>query len=290
MSKMARESSGAVVPTRGAWLIAVFASAAICAQNAEFGLGVGWGLIHGAGPAALLAFLPLALGLAALWTGYTGLQRRNVRGIPVLFTIFALAVLLVNEALLPATPLKSWRARPAIEKVEVRNIRDDVFLSPRGNPTGIRFTFEVLFPEIVLCNVSAPILAPITGEIPSALQFARVYQDLIDPAPSSEGAYHVFKKGTLYTVTEVTLPNFLSYDQETREPCLRTVTTETFSEADFLSALSRTVDEKYRMDVVLTCEHVKDIVVAARYVTSRDYGVRAMYSTIAIEGNGRCRP
>ena len=41
-------------------LIGGLATIAICLQKGPAPLAVGWGLIHGAGPAALLALVPLA--------------------------------------------------------------------------------------------------------------------------------------------------------------------------------------------------------------------------------------
>jgi hypothetical protein len=38
--------------------------------------------------------LPLALGIGILWAGYVYLSRRNIRHAPVLFTVYALAILL----------------------------------------------------------------------------------------------------------------------------------------------------------------------------------------------------
>ena len=100
--------------------VAVLASIAMCVQNAGVGLAFGWGLVHGAGPAILVMFVPLALGLTALWAGYVFLSRRNMRGAPVIFTTYALGLLLLNELLLPMTPLKAWRANGLLKRSRCR--------------------------------------------------------------------------------------------------------------------------------------------------------------------------
>jgi hypothetical protein len=128
-------------------VIGVIATIAICLQNGPAPLAVGWGLIHGAGPVALLALVPLAGCLFLLWGSALFLNRRAPRGMPILFGLLAAAILFLNEALLPATPLAAWRTQRAIEAVEVRNIRDELVLSARGNPIGIRLTFEAIFPR-----------------------------------------------------------------------------------------------------------------------------------------------
>ena len=94
-------------------VIGGIATVAICSQNELAPLAVGWGLLHGAGPAALLALVPLAGSLAMLWGGAVFLNRRAARGRPILFGLLAAAILFLNEALLPTTPLKAWRAQRA---------------------------------------------------------------------------------------------------------------------------------------------------------------------------------
>jgi hypothetical protein len=47
-------------------VIGVLASLLLCVQNVGAGTGAAWAAIHGAGLLALVAFLPLALGLGLL--------------------------------------------------------------------------------------------------------------------------------------------------------------------------------------------------------------------------------
>jgi hypothetical protein len=268
--------------------IGLFAALAICFQNGGAALGFGWGLIHGAGLAAVVAFLPLALGLGALWAGYVYLSRRNVRHAPVFFTAYALAILLLNESLLPATPLAAWRAQRAVEAVEIRNTRDELVLSARGNPIGIRFSFEAIFPRNGDYAIGGTLQS--VDERPYALQFNHSFGVRgmgstafieIDPAPSDD---HYFRQGVVYTVRQVLLPNFLSYDDRAGEPCL----TEMYVEKDFVSALSKSRNLKYRAQIRVGSEQADREVTAAEYVTSRAYDLGAMYRTIETEGNRRC--
>jgi hypothetical protein len=62
-----------------ALVVGVVASIVLCIQNAGSLLGFGWALIHGAGPAAVIAFAPLGLGLGILWGGFRYLHRSNHR-------------------------------------------------------------------------------------------------------------------------------------------------------------------------------------------------------------------
>ena len=65
----------------------------MCVQNAGSALGFGWALIHGAGPAAVAAFWPLAIGLATLWSAFWYFNRSKYRHASVLFTGLAVAML-----------------------------------------------------------------------------------------------------------------------------------------------------------------------------------------------------
>lgn len=271
-------------------VIGGIATIAICSQNGLAPLAVGWGLIHGAGPAALLALVPLAGSLAVLWGGAASLNRRAARGKPILLGLLAAAILFLNEALLPTTPLKAWRAQRAVDAVEIRNTRDELVLSARGNPIGIRVTFEAIFPQDGDYSIGASLQS--VDERPSALQFnhsfgvrgmgSTAYQE-IDPEPRDD---HYFRQGVVYTFRNARLPNFLSYDDKAGEPCL----TEIFTEKDFASALSTSRNLKYRVQLRVGSERAEREVTAAEYVTSRAYDVEAMYRTIEAEGNRRCEP
>ena len=125
----------------------------MCVQNAGSALGFGWALIHGAGPAAMIAFLPLGIGLGTLWVAFWYLNRSNHRHASALFAGIAVAMLVGYEMVLPATPLTSWRSERAMKAAVVEYIRDEPLLSAKGNPIGIRVTYEVIFPHAVAANV-----------------------------------------------------------------------------------------------------------------------------------------
>jgi hypothetical protein len=265
--------------------IALLATAVMCAQNAGVALGVGWATIHGAAPGVAVAFVPLALGLTVLWGGYLFLARRSVPGASAIFTIYAVGLLTLNEMLLPMTPLRALKGQRTIDAIDVRDIRDEPLVSARGNPIGIRLTFELRVPETVVANVSASVFAPVAGQTPGPLQLARSHQRSIDPAPESEGAYYVFRKGEVYRFTEATLPNFLSYDEKTREPCLRPTEVP---DAELPNILATTAPARYQTAILVSSEFAPTNEQLAEYVTSLQYDVKSMYQTIVREGNRRC--
>ena len=272
----------------GVTVVALLAAVAILFQNMGSALGVGWGLIHGAGPGVFVAFVPLALGLALLRAGYVFLNRRRMTGAPAIFTIYALGLLLLNEMVLPMTPLQTWQGQRHIAAIHVHNIRDEVFLSARGNPIGIRLTFDVRFPETVVANVSASVYGETDGQAPSQLQFAGGYEGSIEPSPASDGeGYNIFRKETVYRFTQTALPNFLGYDERTQVPCLMPVRT-TVSDGQFLDMLSSIPSRKYAT-YILASSHFSPVSHPLhKYVTSRAYDFNSMYETIVREGNRRC--
>ena len=269
--------------------IAVLATVAICFQSYLFLLGFVWALIHGGGASSFLAFLPAAPGLAMLWAGYLFLKRRNISRMALVFTSYALGIVLMNEVLLPSTPLKGVWAQRALEAIEVRSVRDELLLSARGNPIGIRITFAAVVPRTGEYSISASSLSRVADEGLWLLNLGYLKGTVIEPQPSrGESIYDVFQKGVVYTFTADLMPSFLSFDKRQTEPCLMNVTTKYISGADFLAALSKSRKMKYRGVIHATNAYSSVSTVVHEYVTSGDYDVEAMYRTIAIEGNRRC--
>ena len=275
--------------TRMALLISWLATLVICFQGYLFVLGFVWALIHGAGPSSFLAFLPAAIGLGMLWAGYVFLKRMNIRRMTLVFASYALGIVLINEVLLPATPLKALLGQRAAEAVDVRSVRDELLLSARGNPIGIRITFDAVVPRTGEYFISASALSRVADEMLWPLNFGHSNPSIIDPTPSpGESPFDVFQKGTVYTFTVDLMPDFLSFREPETAPCLVNVTTSYIPEAAFLTALSKSRNMKYRGEIHVGGPQSTRSAVVHEYVTSRDYDVEAMYRTIAIEGNRRC--
>jgi hypothetical protein len=277
------------VQGRFALAVAVFATAVMLQQNAGSGLAFGWALIHGAGPAAVIAFWPLGIGLGTLWGAFRYLNRSNHRHASALFTGVAVAILLLYEVVLPATPLNTWRNQRAMEAADVRNIRDEVLLSAKGNPIGIRVTYEVIFPRTVVANVHLG-LSPVRGAVAPYMQsteFGR-HSETIDPEPSSKDIYSVFEGKRLYRFTVTRVPGFLEYDEKTQQPCLRLPSYSEISEAEIVSAIKKRGSDKYQLGISLTNDVLPAAVHHDIHVMSREYDLEAMYQTIVTEGHQRC--
>jgi hypothetical protein len=272
-----------------ALVVGVVASIVMCIQNAGSLLGFGWELIHGAGPAAVIAFAPLGLGLGILWGGFRYLHRSSHRHASMLFTALALSTVLLYELLLP-TPLRSWGTERAMQAAEVRNIRDEVLLSKRGNPIGVRLTYDVALPRAVVCHVQASGLHPSDGDhsLPNQFDFYH-HTESIEPSPSSkDGFYREFKKGNVYRFTEALVPGFLKYDETTQAPCLNVTPYWEFSDADVIAAVKTRGKMQYRTSIALSSLDVPIRVSQYDYLTSHEYDLEAMYETVVKEGHKRC--
>ena len=269
-------------------LIGVVASFGLCAQNAGFGTGVGWALIHGAGPRAVVAFLPLALGLGLLWAGFVFLRRGQGRQELALFVGLSMALLVLNEWLLPTTPLKAWSSERALKSTQVLSIRDEGVTTATGEPIGLRLVFEVRFPRRVVANISASDFAPSEKEppwLPGLLDF-QGYEQTIQPLPESQDIYKMFEKDVVYRVEIIRRPGFRAVDVRTGRPCRNTP--PKLSDKEILTALHRRGNRHYRAEIHVSSDDVPVNIVVAEYQTSRPYDLEAMYRSVMQERLDPC--
>jgi hypothetical protein len=272
-------------------LIALVASALICVQNLPFLTAFTWALIHGAGLESLFAFLPAAIALAVLWVGYRLMKSKVRKHLTPTFVIFAISILGLNEVLLPATPLKEWTGHRALEGVRVVAVRDEPLLSARGNPIGVRISFDAVVPRTGAYSISAATLSSASGEMLWPLQFGHMSGLGVQPPPMNrnDSPHQVFQRDITYRFTQDMLPNFLEYDgKTTKPPCLADVRTKYITERDFLSALAANRDVSLGTEIQVNGEYNAASVVAASGATSRRYDIQAIYDTITKEGGGRC--
>jgi hypothetical protein len=177
-----------------------------------------------------------------------------------------------------------------MQAADVRNIRDDALLSKRGNPIGVRLTYDVAFPQAVVCNVHAAGLHPSDGDhsLPNPFDFHH-HAESIEPSPSSkDGFYREFKKGNVYRFTEALVPGFLKYDETTQAPCLNVTPYWEFSDADVIAAVTTRKKMRYRTSIALSSLDVPIRVSHHDYLTSHEYDLEAMYETVVKEGHERC--
>lgn len=269
--------------------IVLAATAIVCIQSYMSVLGFTWAIMHGAGLSSVLAFVPAAVAVGLLWGGYLFIMRRNLSRKAAVFTMYAVALIGLNEVLLPATPLRAlWNARAA-NGVQIRTVRDEVLLSHRGNPIGIRIMFEVVVPRTGHYLIGPSVLSRVADEALSPLDFGHSRSSVINPAPNgSEEIYDGLVKGIVYTFTKDMMPDFLHYDDRRQQPCLVNVTTKFISAAAFRTALTESRSMKYRGEIHVSTPAGGRSAVVHQFETARAYDVEAMYRTIELEGGARC--
>lgn len=268
--------------------VGVLASFAICAQNGSSALAFGWAMIHGAGPLAVLAFLPLGLGLGLLWAGFFYLRRRQARRGLLLFVGHAVVIFVANEWLLPSTPLKAASSERAVKSAEILSIRDELVTSSAGDPIGLRLVFEVRFSRRVVANIGASAFGPSETEppwMPGVLDFGG-YAPTIAPPPASEDIYDVFEKGVVYRVEDIRMAGSRAVDHRTGRPCRRAP--EGLSEYAIMTALRRRGSRRYRLEILGSTPDVAINIPIAKYETSRSYDLEAMYRGVLKEGLEPC--
>ena len=271
-------------------LIALAASAIVCAQNALFLTGFGWALIHGAGIESALAFAPAAIALTVIWIGYRFIKKNvSSRATTSWFAALAITVVVLNEWLLPATPLRAWRDNRSLKGVRVLAVRDEPLLSAQGNPIGVRLSFDAVVPRTSAYSIHGAVYSMSPDTI-WPLGFGYSGERRVEPAPArqAESPYDIFQKGVVYTITQDMVPVFLRYDLKTKNLCLAEVRTKYISEADFLSALAANRAAALRVGVSVNGEYNAVSMWVAERVTSNHYDMQAIYDTIAKEGGGRC--
>jgi hypothetical protein len=277
------------------FLIALVASAIVCAQNVLSLLGFTWALIHGAGIESAVAFAPAGIALAVIWAGYRFITKKASNRATSLFAALAIGVVVVNESLLPATPLQQWRDQRSLKGVRVLDIRDEALLSARGNPIGVQISFDAVVPRTTAYSIYGGAYissSDTTGTTMWPLGFGYSGDRRVEPAPTrqSESPYDIFQKDIVYTISQDMVPMFLRYDLKTKTPCLAEVRTKYISETDFRSALAANRDVAIRAVIHVNGEYNAASVVAADRVMSNHYDMQAIYDTIAKEGGGRCEP
>lgn len=272
-----------------AFAVALAATIILCVRDASVVIGFLFMVSHGVGIVAVIAFVPLGILLGLLWCGFRYADRSNHRHAPLMFAGFAVALLLVNEAPWPGTQANRSRRQHTFDAIEVRSIHDDDLLSARGNPIGIRVTYEVYSPHRVVAFTYLRLnLDWSLREGGPLLDLGEFWgpADTIEPE-SSKGIYKVLEGGAIYRLTANRMPGFLAYDEKTQQPCFRSRSSSKYSETDLVSAINATGRRKYGMTISFSNDNAS-IGHYASYMTSREYDLSEMYQTIVKEGYPRC--
>lgn len=267
-------------------IIGVVASFVLLVQNAGAATAAGWAFIHGAGPMAVVAFLPLGVALGLLWGGFLYLKRKPDRPALLLFAGHALVVLLLTEVLVPTTPLRRWLAQRAVMSAQVLSIRDEVATTSAGDPIGLRVIYEVRFARRFVGTIYTAQMTSAEGAAPAfPLAFHRA-EEKIEPPPAASDIHHVFEPGVIYRVSVTALPSFRFLRYGTGQTCRDTP--PGMSDDAMLAALEQIGKRRDRIVVwVSGDDEYSPRPTVADYLTA-PYDLVPMYRSVIREGLSPC--
>jgi hypothetical protein len=244
----------------------------------------------------------LALGVAltpvaVLGGGYCALRRRRKR--ILLLTILGVALLAAMEVLLPISPLKTTlstvRERASLAAVVVRDVRDEPFLSLRGNPIGVRLTFEAVFPRDARFDVSPTLYATEERYHHYATSLGHLAGFTVEPEPEKDEEGYRFADGGSYRFTADFLPTFLFRIErsekglEKGDLCLWEQGTPTLSVEGLGDLLREPIETRYRVQVKVSGNtYFTPPRMAFTGTSERRYSMKTFHGSALREGAGTC--
>ena len=187
------------------------------------------------------------------------LVRRRPAGIRILMISGAI-IFLVMESLLPVSPFKTTVTtalqKRALQAVEISNVRDEPFHSPKGNPVGVRISFEAVFPRGGQLSVSPTLRAMDERYHHYQTSMGHLAGTTVTPEPEKDdaGGYR-FTPGGRYRFTADFYPIFLFIANtggrglEKGDLCLSENDTQTLSVHDLRALLREPIATAYSVEV-----------------------------------------
>lgn len=123
-------------------------------------------------------------------------------------------IFMIMEIVLPVSPFKTTvitaLQKRAQQVVEISNVRDEPFLSPKGNPVGVRVSFEAVFPRGGQLSVSPTLRAVDERYHHYQASMGHLAGTSVTPEPEQDdsGGY-TFTAGGRYRFTADFYPIFL---------------------------------------------------------------------------------
>jgi hypothetical protein len=102
---------------------------------------------------------------------------------------------------------------------QVFNVHDEIFLSQKGNPIGIRLRYSIRFPNSDYFWHS-PLLQVATDLTAGIWADGRITNQVIQPLMLSVGGVQRYEKGKTYDFTTDFIPNFLIWSADKTRQCI----------------------------------------------------------------------
>ena len=236
------------------------------------------GAIHGpeAFPYAVLGCLVVAEGV--LWWWYFFLRRHDYQ----VKTWMLLAGALALGVAMTATAKSSWGPLVNLEvarqerlavATEVVGVRDEVLLSPRGNPIGIRVKYSARFPNRDYFWQSALLQGDSRLPVGVWADGRRVAEVIEPPMTTDRNGVRRYEKGKTYDFTTEFLPNFLIWNADKSRLCILDPPPE--YAAAFRDLMANGPPVRYTVTIPGTKYHVP---------TKQAYDLKSFYQGVEKEG------
>ncbi len=241
-----------------------------------------------------VALLPLLILLIA----YLVVRRRPAAS--RILVICGIVIFIAMETLLPVSPFKttisSVLQKRAMQVVEIRNVRDEPFLSRKGHPVGVRVSFEAVFPRGGTLSVSPSLRAVDERYHHYQTSMGHLAGITVVPEPEKgdSGDYH-FEPGGSYRFSADFYPVFILIARsggrglKEGDVCLWEEGTPTLSADDLQGLLRKPIDTLYNVEVKVSGN---TYFVAPRQaytgITTGSYSLKTIHEAAFLEGALPC--
>lgn len=209
-------------------------------------------------------------------------------------------MLVVMEILLPVSPFKttviSGLQKRALAVVEISNVRDEPFISPQGNPVGVRVSFEAVFPRGGKLAVSPTLRAVDERYHHYQTSMGHLAGTSVVPEPEKgdDGDYQ-FATGGSYRFSADFYPVFLLIARsggrglDKGDACLWEKATSTLSVEGLHELLRESIETEYSVEVSVSGNtYFTAPRLAYSGITTRSYSLKTIYERALLEGVPPC--
>ena len=223
----------------------------------------------------------LIIAIAALWGIYFFIERRDFRRKTLTFSLSASGVglLLVGTIIASWEPILNWEIRLEDKRAantEVLNMRDEILLSSKGNPIGIRLRYSMRFPDSNYFWHSAYV-TPEKYLGVSIWSDMRIANRTIEPPMIGTDPLR-YEKGKLYDFTVDMLPSFVVPSRDKAGQCITLP-------PEYTDAFQELIRSSERVHFNITVSGTR-----FRGITTNTYNLKEFYDSAIKEGTSECYP
>ena len=214
--------------------------------------------------------------------------------------ILGVVIVIIMETLLPASPFKttitSIFQKRAMQAVEIVNVRDEPFLSEKGNPVGVRVSFDAVFPRGGKLSVSPALRAVDERYHHYATSMGHLASTTVTPEPEKgDAGDYYFAPGGRYRFTSGFYPVFIIIAHsggrglEKGDLCLWERETPTLSVDGLRALLREPIETAYQLEIKVSGNtYFTTPGLAYSGTTGRNYSLKTFHEAALLEGALPC--